>query len=133
MKTTNKSPRILTLTLFAFLSLGISQAAFAGTSDSTPVELKFLGNLKNQPVFQLNLNNELAGEFTIVIKDARNEMVFTETVKGKDISRKYQFLTEELDASKLIFEITNKKDQTSTVYSINRQTRTVQDLVINKL
>jgi len=133
MKTTNKSPRILTLTLFAFLYLGISQAAFAGTSDSTPVELKFLGNLKNQPVFQLNLNNELAGEFTIVIKDARNEMVFTETVKGKDISRKYQFLTEELDASKLIFEITNKKDQTSTVYSINRQTRTVQDLVINKL
>lgn len=133
MKTTNKIPGIFTFTLFAFLAFGISEEAFAGTSDSTPVELKFLGNLKNQPVFQLNLHNSLDGEFSIIIKDARNEVVFSETLKGKEISRKYQFLTQEMDASKLVFEITNKKDQTSTVYSINRQTRTVQDLVINKL
>ena len=133
MKTTNTNLKVLTVTLFTFLALGISQQAFAETSDSTPVELKFLGNLKNQPVFQLNLNNEMAGEFTVVIKDARNEVVFYETLKGKEISRKYQFQTGEMDASKLVFEITNRKDQTSTVYSINRQTRTVQDLVINKL
>jgi predicted transcriptional regulator len=133
MKTTKNISKALTFTLFAFLTLTISQTGFAGITDSTPVELKFVGNMKNQPVFQLDLHNKLAGEYNIQIKDANNEVIYSETLKGTEISRKYQFLTDEVDARTLQFEITDKKDNTSVIYSVNRQTRTVQDLVINKL
>lgn len=133
MKTTKNISKVLTFTLFAFLTLTISQTGFAGITDSTPVELKFVGNMKNQPVFQLDLHNKLAGQYNILIKDANNEVIFSETLKGTEISRKYQFLTDEVDARTLQFEITDKKDNTTVIYSVNRQTRTVQDLVINKL
>lgn len=133
MKTTKNISKVLTFIFFAFLTLTISQTGFAGISDSTPVELKFVGNMKNQPVFQLDLHNKLAGEYNIQIKDANNEVIYSETLKGTEISRKYQFLTDEVDARTLQFEITDKKDNTSVIYSVNRQTRTVQDLVINKL
>ncbi len=133
MKTTKNISKALTFTLFAFLTLTISQTGFAGITDSTHVELKFVGNMKNQPVFQLDLHNKLAGEYSIQIKDANNEVIYSETLKGTEISRKYQFLTDEVDARTLQFEITDKKDNTSVIYSVNRQTRTVQDLVINKL
>ncbi len=133
MKTTKNISKALTFSLFAFLTLTVSLTGFAGITDSTPVELKFVGNMKNQPVFQLDLHNKLAGEYNIQIKDANNEVIYSETLKGTEISRKYQFLTDEVDARTLQFEITDKKDNTSVIYSVNRQTRTVQDLVINKL
>lgn len=133
MKTTNNITKVLTFTLFAFLTLGMSQTGFAGMVDTTPVELKFVGNLKNQPVFQLDLHNEKAGEFFILIKDANQEVIFSETIKGTNITRKYKFLTEEVDVTALQLEITNKEDNTKSVYTVNRQLRTIQDVVINKL
>ena len=133
MKTTKNIAKILTFTFFAFLTLGSSLNGFAGVADSTPVELKFVGNLQNQPVFQLDLNNEKSGEYFIIIKDANSEVIFSETLKGIQISRKYKFLTEEVDVSTLQLEITNKKENTTTVYTVNRQLRTVQDVVINRL
>lgn len=133
MKTTKNIAKVLTFTFFAFLTLGTSLTGFAGVSDSTPVELKFVGNLQNQPVFQLDLHNEKAGEYFIIIKDANSEVIFSETLKGTQISRKYKFLTEEVDISSLQLEITNKKENTTTVYTVNRQLRTVQDVVINRV
>ena len=133
MKTTKNIAKVLTFTFFAFLTLGTSLTGFAGVSDSTPVELKFMGNLQNQPVFQLDLHNEKAGEYFIMIKDANSEVIFSETLKGTQISRKYKFLTDEVDVSTLQLEITNKKENTTTVYTVNRQLRTIQDMVINKL
>ena len=133
MKTTKNIAKVLTFTLFAFLTLGASQTGFAGVADSTPVELKFVGNLQNQPVFQLDLHNEEAGEYFVLIKDANNEVIFSETLKGTQISRKYKFLTDEVDVSTLQLEITNKKENSTTVYTVNRQLRTIQDMVINKL
>ena len=133
MKTTKNIAKILTFTFFAFLTLGSSLNGFAGVADSTPVELKFVGNLQNQPVFQLDLNNEKSGEYFIIIKDANSEVIFSETLKGTQISRKYKFLTEEVDVSTLQLEITNKQENTTTVYTVNRKLRTVQDVVINRL
>ena len=57
MKHAIKTTKMITMGLFTLCTMGLSQATFAGLKSDNPVEFKFVGKVKNRPVFQLNLNN----------------------------------------------------------------------------
>ena len=98
MKQTIKATKMITLGLFTLCTLGFTNATFAGAKTDTPAELKFIGKIKNQPVFELNLNNDASDEYYINIKDANYNVLYSEKIKGENLSRKYQL---DVDASEL--------------------------------
>jgi len=69
----------------------------------------------------------------ITLKDHAGNVLYTETVSGKQILRKYRLDTDEIDANDIKVEVSDKKDNSKTVYTINRSRRVVDDVIINKL
>ncbi len=61
------------LMMFALiaLTLGFSTTTRANDEGKTKniTDLKFIGNMENQPVFQLSLNNTEDDEFTVTFRD----------------------------------------------------------------
>lgn len=122
-----------TIALFVAFSF-IATVAFAnnGNGDSPSVELKYLGNVNSQPVFQLNLNVNQEQNFTISIKDQFGEVLYLEKVKAKTFTRNFRLNTESLDDAAIKVEVVdgNKKAE---VFTINRSTRFVEETSISKL
>src|SRR5665647_1080225 len=86
MKQAMKTTRMITMGLITLCTMGLSQATFAGVKTDNPVELNFIGKVKNHPVFQLNLNNNETEEYIITIKDESNYVLYSEKVKGANLS-----------------------------------------------
>lgn len=134
-KVMNNMKSVVAIALLA-LTLGVSNSAVAnngGEKNNNNVELKYLGQLKNQPVFQLNIKSTPDAEYLIRIIDEANNVVYAEKMKGQDISKKFQLSDEAQENSLLTFEIINKKDNSVTTYKVRNNTRTVQDIEIAKL
>ena len=117
---------------FSLASLENSAHGIYNKRDNA-IELKYIGNENNQPLFQLDLNNDEADEFVITLKDLSGGVIYSEAVKGKLISRKYRLNTDEIGISEIRFEVSNKKSNTRTVYTVSSTSRVVEDVVINKL
>ena len=137
MKQTMKTTRIITMGLFTLCTMGLSKTTFAAPKTGDPAELKFIGNVKNQPVFQLNLNNTDAEEFFISVKDADRNVLYSEKVKGVNLSRKYQLAIDEAELSSPGFgvtvEVTSAKTHNTQVYKISSTMHTIENIVVAKL
>jgi len=123
-----------TIALFLAFSF-IATAALANDEKKDPpsAELKYLGNLKNQPVFQLDLNSTEEKEFAIIIRDQFGEILYTERVKAKIFTRKFQLDTENLGDAVLQVEVRSGKSNKPEIFTINRNTRFVDETSISKL
>lgn len=123
MKTTIKSAAIGLLTLLA-----VTTGFTASAANETPTaELKVTGNVNNQPLFQLNLNNKENNRYAIIIKDELGEVLFEERVSGVNITRKFQMNADELTGVNVNIEIINLANSTSSVFSIkNNKTVTAE-------
>ena len=123
--------------LFTLCTMGLSQATFANVKADDPVELKFIGNIKNQPVFQLNLNNNEAAEYFITIKDEDLNVIYSEKVEGINLSRKYQLAIDESDLKSSAFgvrvEVNSVKTHKTEVYKISSSTRVIENFEVAKL
>ena len=111
MKKVMNKYRMMAIAAATIFTLGISNATFANSGPKeSPSELKYLGSFTNLPVFQLNLNNTEVNSYVITIKDSYNNILYTEKVKGINISRRYKLSAEEVDLiGGTTFEVFNKK------------------------
>jgi hypothetical protein len=100
--------------------------------DPPAAELKYIGILKNQPVFQLDLNSAKEEEFAISIRDEFGEVLYTERVKAKVFTRKFQLDTETLGDAVLRVEVKSGKNKPE-VFTISRNTRFIEETSISKL
>jgi hypothetical protein len=133
MKKAMNNFRILAIVLVSVLTLGAAQTVLANDKHEGPAaELKFIGNLKDHPVFQLNLNNAAEGEYIISIKDNFGNLLYSEKIKGDHISRKYSLNPEDIDLSDIRFEVTNRKSNETVSYKVSRNTRYVQDVTVSE-
>ena len=134
MKKTNNIKKIIAIALFTVFTAGFTPAAKA--SDSTnyvsPVELKFLGNSLDLPVFQLDLNNAEEEEFTITIRNESGNLLYSDKVKGTKISRKFKFDTDELVDGLLLVEVKSSKNKAET-FKVSTKVRYVQETSVSKL
>ena len=126
---------IIAIAVFSLLSF---TSLFAGkTPDSVsnlPVELNYMGVVKNQPLFQLNFTgSEEENEFNITIVDENGYVFYNANVKGEKFSKQFLFDAEDLSATKIHFEITGKKSGKTVTYNINRQTKVIEEINVTKL
>jgi len=98
------------------------------------VELKFIGSINNQTIFQLNISgDDMHNDFTIIIRDELNNTIYRENIKADTFSKKFLFNKDELGDDTLQFEVFCRKTNQSVLYKINRQYRTTDELVVSEL
>ena len=134
MKTQMKSTRIIVLALAFIFTLGLSFSASANQAkDGDTTGLNYLGKYQNMPVFEVTFGNDTESEHIVTIKDDNKNVLYRDVVKAGIPSKKYVLNTEEVGDAPLQFEVSGKKTKTSVVYQINRKSRLVEDVVVNKL
>ena len=139
MKQAMKTTRMITMGLFTLCTMGLSQATFAGLKSENPIEFKFIGKIKDHPVFLLNLNNSESEEYFIIIKDENYDVLYSEKVKAKDanFSKKYQLDIDEDDLNAPGFgvtvEVTSTKTHKTHIYKISSHRNVTENIVVAKL
>ena len=120
-----------------FSVIGFTQVNAADTTADTqslPVELKYAGNYKNQPLIQLNFSGSKdENVFNILITDEEGVVLYSADVKGEVFSKQFLLNTEDLGDAVLRFEISGKKSGKTVAYRVNRQTLVSQQLDVVKL
>jgi len=132
-KMLNYRSMVMALSVALFLTFSASAIANGGTHEKSATELKFLGNVGDQPLFQLNLNNTEEGEYTITISDVYGNLFYSDRAKGVNISRKFRLNTEELGDEVLRVKVRSKKSNKTEVYEIKRSSRVVEEATVSKL
>ena len=134
MKKIFSNNRLIALAFFTVFSVAMSPAAKAGENPVVPVELKYAGMIKDQPLFQLNFfGNASQDEFTIIIRDEYGSTLYKENIKGENFTKKFLINTDEIGDNTLRFEILCNKTKKSVTYEVNRNIRFVQDVAINEV
>ncbi len=136
MKTAIKKTRMITMGLMSFFIMGSTEAALSNQAHQNPIELKAISNLNKQPVFELKVNNTEAGEYLVKVKDGNGDLLYSETLKGTNVSRKYQLdINEEelYNTFNVRFEITSVKTHEKYIYNVTHSNHVMQDIIVAKL
>jgi hypothetical protein len=99
---------------------------------SRPVEIKYLGTLDGQPVFQVEFENTNAEKLSVSLRDEYGTVLYDERFKDKKFSKKFKLETG-ADPVKLKFTLSNEKENQTEVFQINTNVRVVQDVVVTRL
>jgi len=119
MKTESRKYGKLAIVALAFtLAFSNTTLAADGGKNDPKTELKFIGNMEEQPVFELNLNNA-DDEYTVTFRDEFGNVLFTDKFKG-GLTKKFLLKADELGDTALKVVVKSNKDNTSEVYNIDR-------------
>lgn len=134
MKTIMNYTRILVIAAVAVFTLSFANPVLANDGKHpVQTELKYIGEIKSQPVFELTFNTEDENEFVVVIRDEYKNVLHKEYIKAGTVSKKYMITNELADLDLLSFEVTGRKTDKTVVFQINKNAHFVQDVVVNKV
>ena len=134
MKKIFNNNRLIAIALLTVFSVAVAPAAMANEKPVVPVQLTYVGNVQNQPMFQLSFagNNE-QNDFTIIISDDFGNTLYRENIKAETFTKKFLLNADELGDETLRFTIFCKNNKSSVVYEVNRNTRSVQDIQVSEV
>lgn len=98
-----------------------------------PADIKYLGKVNNQPLLLIDFDNVNEQTIYLSITDEYGNVLYTEKIKDRKFSKKFQWQTSEMDNAKLKFTLTSEKEKQFQVFEVNSNMRMVQDVVITKL
>lgn len=130
-----RNNRIIVIAFFTVFSIAKSTAVSANDSSHVvPVELKYVGNINDQPLIQLTFtgNNE-ENEFTIVIRDEEGTSLYRETIKGENFYKRFLINDDEIGESTLRFEVISRRSNKSVVFEVNRESSYLDQVAITKV
>jgi hypothetical protein len=104
-----------------------------GEKDDHKTELKFIGNVEDQPVFELNLANKVEDEYTIIFRDEYGNVLYSDKFKGAGLTKKFMLKSEEFGDAAVNVTVKSKISNTTEVYSINRSHSYVEETQVNKI
>ena len=134
MKVMNNNKAII-IAMMAIISTSFINPASAMDKKSDPpaIEIKYLGFLEKNPVFEINMNNAQADNFIVTIKDEAGTILYSEKLSGKNLSRKYRIDTEEEIRDGLRFEVRSANSNKTEVYVAGVSENTTREMMINKI
>src|SRR6185503_2375776 len=115
-----RNKKLIAIAFFTVFSIAAVPSVMARENNyALPVELKLVGNINNQQIFQLNFaGNSQENEFIIQLKDDDGYSLYRENVKGEGFSKKFLLNSEEIGTGSLRFEITSKKTNKTVVFEV---------------
>lgn len=119
---------IIAIALFSVIGFTPVMAADTTETPTFPVELKYAGTFKNQPLIQLNFAGSTEDKvFNITITDETGVVLYNADVKGDVFSKQFLLNTDDLGDAILKFEISGRKSGKSVSYRVNRQKQEVTE------
>ncbi|TDH27755.1 hypothetical protein EXU57_04570 [Segetibacter sp. 3557_3] len=125
------APAALMLLLSA-MALPVAAADKNAKSDS-PVEVKYLGQVDANPVFQVDINNDLEDDVYLSLKDLDGNVIYSEKFRDKKLSRKFQLQSHDGSNVMMVLNLYSKNKKGSETFEISNVTTVVEDLVVTKL
>lgn len=134
MKKLQKNYRLFVTVMMSVFVIAFTPAhASVGKPKTLAVDVRCIGFQNDSPVFQLSFANETEDEFFITIRDNHSNVIYSEKIKGINVSRKFQLVNEEKDDNDISFEISSKKTNSTVKYKVNTTTRVISDTQVVKV
>ena len=135
MKSFMNNNKAILIAIIAVFATAFTSPAMAATKNDPPLtEVKYLGFIGSNPVFELNLNGIHADSYFITIRDAAGTVIYSEKLSGKNISRKYRIDTEEeIPEGGLRFEVRSVKSKKTDIYVAGITENVTREVAITKL
>jgi hypothetical protein len=134
MKTDSRNFGKLAIVALAFtLAFSTPTMANDGEKGDHKTELKFIGNMENQPVFELNLANKEEDEYTVIFRDQNGNVLYSDKFKGAGLTKKFLLKSDEFGDEVLNVIVKSKLGNTTDVYTINRSHSYVEETQVNKV
>ena len=134
MKTDSRNFGKLAIVALAFtLAFSTPTMANDGEKGDHKTELKFIGNMENQPVFELNLANKEEDEYTVIFRDENGNILYNDKFKGAGLTKKFLLKSDEFGDEVLNVIVKSKLGNTTEVYKINRSHSYVEETQVNKV
>ena len=131
MKKIFNNSRLIAIAFFTVFTAASAPAALAINSKDLPVELKFIGSINSQSIYQLKISgNSTHDDYALTIRDEFGNSIYRENIKAGNFSKKFLSDTEELGDDTLFLEVFCRKTNKSVVYTINRQSQYAQYKII---
>ena len=127
-----------TKTLFATMMIigtVLTSSVYANTNPDLPgVQVKYLGTQESNPVFEIVFNNKEVDKYLITIRDESGNILFSEKLSGRNITRKYRIDTEvEIGEGGLRFEIKPYSTKKTQVYVAGLTETVSKDMAVSRL
>ena len=119
------------LTSFPGQATPLSSTIEILTSDKTSVQ--FTGSTQDALLFRVQISNEKSDHFTLTIKNETGDVLFSRSFKDSSFEKQFKVLKGEQDGGRYYFNITSDNKSLEDSYVITAETRTVNDVKINKL
>ena len=134
MKSDSRNFGKLAIVALAFtLAFTTPTMANDGEKGDHKTELKFIGNMENQPVFELNLANKIEDEYTVIFRDQNGNILYNDKFKGAGLTKKFLLKSDEFGDEVLNVIVKSKLGNTTEVYTINRSHSYVEETQVNKV
>ena len=136
MKKVMSKNKAIIFGLMAIISTSFSNPVSAMDKKSDPpgVEIRYLGFVNKNPVFEITTSNMQADNFFITIRDEAGTVLFTEKLSGKLLSRRYRIDTEEEIADGgLRFEVRSVKSKKTEVYIVGVSENITREMAVTKI
>ena len=131
----NKNKTII-VALMAILSTSFGNPVTAMDKKSDPpgVEIKYLGFVSNNPVFEIHTRSKVADNFIITIRDESGSVLYSEKISGRNFTRKYRIDTEEeIKEAGLRFEVKSVNSKKTEVYVVGVNENVTREVAIAKV
>ena len=136
MKKVMSKNKAIIFGLMAIISTSFSNPVSAMDKKSDPpgVEIRYLGFVNKNPVFEITTSNVQADNFFITIRDEAGTILFSEKLSGKMLSRRYRIDTEEEIADGgLRFEVRSVKSKKTEVYIAGVSENITREMAVTKI
>lgn len=125
--------KALTFGAIVALVFSVTDVQAADSTKTPPVEIRYIGNMNEKPVFQIEFDNESGEDVYLALRDGWGETIYGEWVKDKKYTRKIQIENFDVDELKITVVLRSKKGYQTQSFRISQNTRTVEDVAVAKL
>ena len=136
MKKVMSKNKAIMVALMAMIGTSLVNPVSAMDKKSDPpgVEIKYLGFVDRNPVFEISMNNAEPDNFVVTIRDKTGSILYSERLSGKNLSRKYRIDTEEeITNGGLRFEVRSVNSKKTEVYVVGVNENITREVAVNKI
>ena len=119
--------------LVSVLFISSANAAENKSEKTTPYELKYVGKLDEQPIFQLDIENAHKEDVYLRLEDEVGNVLYTSKFNEKNFSKKFQFDISEGFNTKIKMTLLSKSARQTQVFKINNVQQVVESVVVTKV
>lgn len=127
MKKILYTTKLVALAMAVVFTTAFTNDATAKTLSDNPLEplslsFNYVGTMSRSPVFKLSAFNPNEDEFLVEVYDQDGVMLYTETVEGTNVSKKFLLNKYDLKDAVLTFKVTGNKTGEYSMYQIDCNT-----------